>query len=62
MFKEENIQSPLRIRRMCEVNAFITFIRIYSLIEDEGLGAKIKLILHKALIISVITYAFPTWD
>jgi hypothetical protein len=42
---------------MNEVNAFRTFIRAYSLFKRERLRANIKLILHKALIRSVMTYA-----
>jgi hypothetical protein len=37
-------------------------IRVYSLFKSKQLGANIKLILHKALIRSVMTYAFPTWE
>jgi hypothetical protein len=33
----------------------------YSLSKSEGLSAKIKLTLHKALIRTVITYACPAW-
>jgi hypothetical protein len=39
---------------MIEVKAFRTFIRFYSLLKSECLSANIKLILHKALIRSVI--------
>jgi hypothetical protein len=42
-----------------EAKSFITFIRIYSLFESKCLSAKIELNLHKALIISVMTYACP---
>jgi hypothetical protein len=42
--------------------AFKTFIRIYSIFKSEHLIANIKLILHKALIRSVITYACPAWE
>jgi hypothetical protein len=38
--------------------AFRTFIRIYSLLKSEHLTANIKLILHKALIRSVMTRLF----
>jgi hypothetical protein len=47
---------------MIEVNAFRTFIRVYSLFKSERLRANIKLTLHKALIRSVMTYASPAWD
>jgi hypothetical protein len=45
-----------------EANAFRTFIRIYSLFRSEWLSAIIKLILHKALIRSMMTYACPDWE
>jgi hypothetical protein len=38
--------------------AFRTFIRWYSLFKSERLSANIKLTLHKALIRSVMTYAY----
>jgi hypothetical protein len=31
-------------------------------LQSEGLRANIKLILHKAVITSVITYACPAWE
>jgi hypothetical protein len=40
---------------MTESKAFKTFIRIYSLFKSERLSANIKLTLHKAMIISVMT-------
>jgi hypothetical protein len=43
---------------MIEAKAFRTFIRIYSLLKSDRLSAKIKLTLHKALIRTVITYAW----
>jgi hypothetical protein len=45
-----------------EVKAFRTFIRVYSLLKNKRLSANIKLILHKALIKSVMTYACPAWE
>jgi hypothetical protein len=48
--------------QMIEAKAFRTFIRIYSLFKSERLSANIKLTLHKALIRSVMTYAYPTWE
>jgi hypothetical protein len=42
---------------MTEANAFRIFIRIYSLFKNERLRANIKPTLHKALFISVKTYA-----
>jgi hypothetical protein len=47
---------------MIEAKAFRTFIRIYSLFKSEPLIATIKLILHKALITSVMAHACPTWE
>jgi hypothetical protein len=47
---------------MIEAKAFTTFIRVYSLFKSERLSANIKLILHKALIRSVVTYASPVWE
>jgi hypothetical protein len=44
---------------MIEAKLFGTFIRIYSLLKSERLSAKIKQNLHKALIRTVITYAWP---
>jgi hypothetical protein len=43
---------------MIEARAFRTFIRIYSLFKSERLNANIKMALHKALFISVKTYAW----
>jgi hypothetical protein len=45
-----------------EAKAFRTFIRLYSLFKSERLSVKIKLILRKALIRSVMTYACPAWE
>jgi hypothetical protein len=47
---------------MIEAKAFRTFIRIHSLLKCERLSANIKLILHKALITSVMSYAYPAWE
>jgi hypothetical protein len=47
---------------MIKVKAFRTFIRTYSLFRSERLSANVKLTLHKALIISVMTYACPAWE
>jgi hypothetical protein len=44
---------------MIEAKALRTFIRVYSLLKNERLGANIKLTLHKDLIRSVMTYASP---
>jgi hypothetical protein len=44
---------------MIEAKAFRTSIRIYSLFKSERLSANIKLIFHKALIRSVMTYTCP---
>jgi hypothetical protein len=42
-----------------EVKAIGSFIRIYCLFKSELLKANSKLTLHKALIRSVMTYAYP---
>jgi hypothetical protein len=47
---------------MIEAKGFRTLIRIYSLFKSERLRANIKLILHKALIRSIMTYACPAWE
>jgi hypothetical protein len=47
---------------MIEAKAFRTFIRIYSQFKSERLSANIKLTLHKALIISVMTCACSAWE
>jgi hypothetical protein len=47
---------------MMEAKAFRTFISVYSLFKSERLNAEIKLILHKALIRSVMTYACTAWE
>jgi hypothetical protein len=44
---------------MIKAKAFRTFIRLYTLFTSERLSANIILTLHKALIRSVMTYAFP---
>jgi hypothetical protein len=43
---------------MIEAKAF----RIYLLFRSERLSANVKLTLHKALIRSVMTDAFPAWE
>jgi hypothetical protein len=47
---------------MIEAKAFSTFIKIYCLFEYGHLSANIKLILHKALIRSVMTYGGTAWE
>jgi hypothetical protein len=47
---------------MIEAKAFRTFIRIYFLFKIERLSTNIKMILHKALIRSNMTYACPAWE
>jgi hypothetical protein len=47
---------------MIEAKAFRTFIRVYFLFKSERMRANIKLILHKAVIRSVMTYASPAWE
>jgi hypothetical protein len=41
--------------------AYRTFIRLYSLLKSDRLSTKSKLTLHKALIMSLMTYACPAW-
>jgi hypothetical protein len=48
--------------KMIEVKAFKTFITIYSLLKSERLSANFKPNFHKALIISVMTYAYPACE
>jgi hypothetical protein len=45
-----------------EARAFRTFIRIYSLFKSESLSTDITLTLHKALIGSVMIYAYCAWE
>jgi hypothetical protein len=47
---------------MIEAKAFRTVITVYSLFKSEPLRANVELTLHKALIISVATYACPAWE
>jgi hypothetical protein len=47
---------------MIEAKTFRTFIRIYSLLRSERLSANIQLTPHKALIRSVMTYAYTAWE
>jgi hypothetical protein len=47
---------------MIEAKTFRTFIRVYFLFKSERLSANIKLTLHKTLIMSIMTYAYPTWE
>jgi hypothetical protein len=47
---------------MIEAKTFRTFIRIYSLFRSERLSANIILALHKALIRSIITYSYLSWE
>jgi hypothetical protein len=48
---------------MNEAKAFRTFIRIYSIFKSERLRANIiKLILHKSLIRSAVTYSCSSWE
>jgi hypothetical protein len=39
-----------------------TYIRTYSLFKSKRLSANVKLILYRALIISIMTHACSTWD
>jgi hypothetical protein len=45
-----------------KAKAYRTFISTYSPFKSEQLSANIKLTLHKALVISIMTYASPTWE
>jgi hypothetical protein len=47
---------------MLEAKALRALIRICSLFISERLNPNIKPTLHKALIRSVMTYAFPAWE
>jgi hypothetical protein len=47
---------------MNEAKAFRTFNIIYSLSKSKRSSANIKLVHHKALIRSVMTYACPAWE
>jgi hypothetical protein len=47
---------------MIEAKAFRTFTTVYSLFKSERLSANIKLTIHKALIRSVMIYAYPARD
>jgi hypothetical protein len=47
---------------MIEAKAFRTFIRVFSLLKNGRLSTNIKLTLHKTLIRSVMTYAYPAWE
>jgi hypothetical protein len=58
---DKRITQRLQIH-VIEAKAFRTFIRIYSLFKSERLSANIKFTLHKALIRSVMTYAYPAWE
>jgi hypothetical protein len=42
--------------------ALRTFLKIYSLLKSEKLSIRTKMTLHKALISSKLTYAWPTWE
>jgi hypothetical protein len=58
-----NDRNTLRLHKeIIEAKAFKTIIRMYSLFKSERLSDNIKLILHKALIRSVMTYACPAWE
>jgi hypothetical protein len=48
--------------KMIEAKVFRTFLRVSFVFKIEQLSANIKESLHKALITSIMTYAFPTWE
>jgi hypothetical protein len=58
---DKGITRRLQIE-MIEAKGFRTIIRIYFLFKSERLSINIKLILHKALILSVMTYACPAGE
>jgi hypothetical protein len=45
-----------------EAKALGTYIRTYSIFKSKHLRAHIKLIVYRALIKSIMTYACPTWE
>jgi hypothetical protein len=47
---------------MIEAEAFRRFIKICSLLKIELVSTNINLVLHKALIWSIMTYACPAWE
>lgn len=47
---------------MFEAKAWSTFIRVCSLFRCERLNVNIRLILHKAIIILVMSQAFSDWE
>jgi len=51
-----------RYTETINAKAFKIFIRIYHLSKIERLRANIKLSLHKTVIRSRTTYAFPVWE
>jgi len=38
------------------------FLSIYHILKSERLSFGVKLIIYKALIRSMLTYAWPTWE
>jgi hypothetical protein len=42
--------------------ALVMYVRTYSLFISERLSTNVELMLYKALIRSVMTYACPTWE
>jgi hypothetical protein len=57
---DKEITWRLHVETM-EGKAFRIFIRIHPLFKSEGLSTIIILTLHKALIMSAMTYASPAW-
>jgi hypothetical protein len=39
-----------------------TYMRSYSIFKSKHMSANIKLIVYRALIRSIVTYAYPTWE
>jgi hypothetical protein len=47
---------------MTKTKAFRTFIGMYSVLKSERLNTNLKLILHKPLIRSIMTYDRSVWE
>jgi hypothetical protein len=45
-----------------EAKALGTYIRTYSIFKSKRLNVNVKLIVYRALIRSIMTYACPTWE
>jgi hypothetical protein len=58
---DRNLSLWLHIEKT-STKALGTYIRTYSIFKSKHLSANIKVILHRALIRSIMTYACPTWE